>query len=299
MRPPSAWLIPGLLCSLLGTAGAAPRVSAQSIIVNPVPTSLSVRVWTDRTPGGTGTAIYAPGDRIRLFTSVNQDAYVYLFNVDPRGNVDLILPNRYGGGGNFLKANTTKVFPDAGDPFSFDIATPYGLNRVLALASRTPLNLGQIASWGAKQNTFATVNVQGQERLAQALSIVVTPVDQSGWVSGTASYSVVPRAVGGRPAPLRPAPVPPVRPAPTRPAPAHPEDFLDRDWQTSFERQGRVEDVYAEYAARLRQQGYRQVERRENGNGLRLRGEFRRGQDRVTLEVRQQGGRFEVKVTHR
>lgn len=141
------------------------------------------------------------------------------------------------------------------------------------------------------------MNVQGQDRLAQALSIVVTPVDQSGWVSDTASYNVVAQAAA-QPVPVRPAPapsVPPLRPAPTRPAPGS----FDRDWQTSFERQARVDDVYAEYAARLRQQGYRQVEVRRNGNGRRLRGEFRRGPERVTLEVRQQRNRFEVKVTHR
>ncbi|WP_345459352.1 DUF4384 domain-containing protein [Deinococcus carri] len=278
-----------LTALLASAAGAAPVISAQSIIVNPVQSSLTVKVWTDR---GSGQQVpsYAPGERIRLYASVNQDAYVYLFNVDPQGRVDLILPNKYQGGANFLKANTTKVFPSPGDPFTFDVAAPYGLNKVLALASRTPLNLDQIASFKTQQNSFATVNVQGQERLAQALSIVVNPVEQSSWISDTAYYNVVARAGTVQPAPVQPAPIQPV---PPRPAPL----FTDPQWQTSFERRSTLENVYAEYAARLRAEGFTQVSRRQNGNHI--QGEFRRGDRRASLEVKQKGSRFEVKITRR
>lgn len=274
----------GLL--LASTAGAAPKISAQSIIVNPVPTSLSVKVWTDR---GSGNQVpnYAPGDHIRLYTSVNQDAYVYLFNVDPQGKVDLILPNRYQNGGNFLKANTTRAFPSPGDPFTFTIAAPYGLNKVLALASRTPLNLDQIASFKS-QNSFATVNVQGQQQLAQALSIVVSPVEQSSWISDTAYYNVVPRAGSGSATPLQmPAPAPS---ATIQPLPSVP------DWITTLDG-GSLSSLYADYAARLRAEGYTQTSLRQTGNHI--RGEFRRGDSRATLEVKQKGKRFEVKLTRR
>lgn len=274
----------GLL--LASTAGAAPKISAQSIIVNPVPTSLSVKVWTDR---GSGNQVpnYAPGDHIRLYTSVNQDAYVYLFNVDPQGKVDLILPNRYQNGGNFLKANTTRAFPSPGDPFTFTIAAPYGLNKVLALASRTPLNLDQIASFKS-QNSFATVNVQGQQQLAQALSIVVSPVEQSSWISDTAYYNVVPRAGSGSATPLQmPAPAPS---ATIQPLPSVP------DWITTLDG-GSLSSLYADYAARLRAEGYTQTSSRQTGNHI--RGEFRRGDSRATLEVKQKGRHFEVKLTRR
>ncbi|MBI0446107.1 DUF4384 domain-containing protein [Deinococcus sp. DB0503] len=293
----------GLL--LASTAGAAPKISAQSIIVNPVPTSLSVKVWTDR---GSGNQVpnYAPGDHIRLYTSVNQDAYVYLFNVDPQGKVDLILPNRYQNGGNFLKANTTRAFPSPGDPFTFTIAAPYGLNKVLALASRTPLNLDQIASFKS-QNSFATVNVQGQQQLAQALSIVVNPVEQSSWISGTAFYNVVPRS--GSAAPLQtPVPAPlsaaapqrgtPIQPAPTARALSVTVQPLPNvpDWTTTLDG-GSLSSLYADYAARLRAEGYTQTSSRQTGNHI--RGEFRRGDSRATLEVKQKGKRFEVKLTRR
>ncbi|WP_394648987.1 DUF4384 domain-containing protein [uncultured Deinococcus sp.] len=287
--------------ALAATAGAAPIISAQSIIVNPVQTALDVRVWTDRDSSGTQTPNYVPGERIRLYTSVNQDAYVYLFNVDPQGQVDLILPNRYAGGANFLKANTTKVFPDANDGFTFDIAAPYGLNKVLAVASRTPLNLDQIATFKSGQNSFASVNVQGQQQLAQALSIVVNPVPQDTWTSDTAYYNV---AQPTSAAPVRPAPVQPVRPAPVRPAPVQPAPVQpslpwlnDRNWNYEFQRSDTLARVHETYASQLRSQGYQLVSIRQQGN--QIRSDWRRGRDTARLEVKQRGGSFAVEIERR
>ncbi|MBB6098163.1 hypothetical protein HNR42_001588 [Deinobacterium chartae] len=184
--------------ALLSTpAFAAPQISPQSIIVNPVPAEVGVSVWTDRDPGGNGNPTYRPGERIRLYVRTTQDAYVYLFNVDPNGKVDLILPNRYSGGDNFVRAGVTKMFPPENAGFTFDIAAPYGENKVLALASRTPLNIDDIARFQNDQaGGFAQVTVSTQTGLAQALSIVVNPVPQNSWITDTARYTVAP---GGRP----------------------------------------------------------------------------------------------------
>ncbi|MFC5849961.1 DUF4384 domain-containing protein [Deinococcus petrolearius] len=288
-----------ITAALAATAGAAPIISAQSIIVNPVQTAVSVRVWTDRDASGTQTPNYLPGERIRLYTSVNQDAYVYLFNVDPQGQVDLILPNRYAGGANFLKANTTKAFPDANDGFTFDIAAPYGLNKVLAVASRTPLNLDQIATFKSGQNSFATVNVQGQQQLAQALSIVVNPVPQETWTSDTAYYNVAQPAAAApvRPAPVQPAPVRPVPVRPVQPAqPALPW-LNDRSWNSEFQRGESLARVHETYAAQLRSQGYALVTIRQEGN--QIRSEWRKGRETARLEVKQRAGRFTVEIERR
>ena len=184
MRRPTALMT----ALLLGGSLAAPKISPQSIIVNPVVSSLTVKTWVDRDPSGHGTPVYRVRDKIRIYTSVSEDAYVYLFNVDPQGHIDQILPNRLGGS-NFLKGGTVKVFPGPGDNFTYDISAPYGLNKVLALASQTPLNLSQLSSFTAG-NPLAQVNVQGQQRLAQALSIVVKPIEPSSWVTFAVQYNV-------------------------------------------------------------------------------------------------------------
>ena len=191
MRTPHTTLVLTTL-ALTGAALAAPKISPQSIIVNPVQSDVQVRVWVDKNPDGTGTPVYRPGEQIKLFTTVNQDAYVYLFDVDAQGTITQILPNRYSSGDNFLRAGTVKQFPASGDQFTFDIAEPYGLSKVLALASKTPLNLDQITTFQSGQN-FGSAKVQGQQQLAQALSIVVNPIPQNSWVGDTALYSVEPR----------------------------------------------------------------------------------------------------------
>ena len=75
----------------------------------------------------------------------------------------------------------------------FNISGPRGINKVLVIASRTPLNLDQLSSY-RQGETFATVQPRTQAGLAQALSIVVNPVEQpvpqQNWTSDTVRYSV-------------------------------------------------------------------------------------------------------------
>ena len=290
----------------LSVASASPKISAQSIIVNPIEPTLNVNVWVDRDQSGRGTPDYLIGDRIRVYTSVNNDAYVYLFNVNPDGSVDQILPNRYASGGNFVKANTVKVFPGPSDSFTFDIAGPYGLNKVLALASRTPLNLSQVSQFKSGQ-AFATVNVRGQENFAQALSIVVNPIPQDSWVTDTAYYNVARASYSQQPTNVV---VQPVQPTPTpRPAPVISIDITIRPFsgaqnvqtysdsgsvRTEFVADARLDSVYAHYESQLTRQGYRLVERKGNGN--KIEGRYVRGREETKLEVKQKGGRYEVTV---
>lgn len=184
-------LTASLFASLATPAGATPRLGTQSIIVNPVPTNLQASVWVDRDASGTRTPNYRIGDSIRVGVSVNEDAYVYLFSVDPDGSVDQILPNRLGGG-NYVRAGEVRTFPSRNDTFRFNVGGNPGLNKVLVVASRRQLDLSEISSFRAGQ-PFADVRPQGERRLAQALSIVVNPVEQpvpqQDWVSDIAFFN--------------------------------------------------------------------------------------------------------------
>lgn len=184
-------LTASLLAPLAFPAHATPRLSTQSIIVNPVPTTLEARVWVDRDASGTRTPTYRIGDTIRIGVSVDEDAYVYLFSVDPDGTVDQILPNRLGGG-NFVRAGEVRTFPSRNDTFRFNVSGNPGLNKVLVIASRRQLDLSELSSFRAGQ-PFADVKPQGTQRLAQALSIVVNPVEQplpqQDWISDIAFFN--------------------------------------------------------------------------------------------------------------
>ncbi|MGY2896119.1 DUF4384 domain-containing protein [Deinococcus sp. UYEF24] len=290
-----------LVTTTLGTAAAAPKISAQSIIVNPVQTSMTVKVWTDRDTSGTQTPNYYVNDKIRIYTSVNQDAYVYLFNVDPNGKVDLILPNRYAGGANYVRAGAVKAFPSSQDRFTFDIAAPYGLNKVLALASKTQLNLNDIATFqtqnsqAAAQGGFADVKVQGQQQLAQALSIVVNPVPQNTWISDVAYYNVA-QGYGNsyqQPAYQQPTTVV-VQPQPNYGFPVYSNQD---EWRTTFNSDRNADDVYNYYAAELQRQGYRQTDRR--GDRGRYAGQFQNGNATSELRITLNGGRYEIVIIKR
>ncbi len=177
-------------------ASAAPRIDAQSIIVNPIENDLKVKVWTDKDTSGNNASDYYVGEKIKLNVKVNQDAYVYLFDVNSSGDVVQILPNRLQNGGNLLKANEQRVFPDAsrGDRYNFDVSAPYGLSKVLALASKTPLDLEQINEFKNGRDLgggLTEITISTNNGLAQALSIVVSPVGDRNWTSDTAFYNVV------------------------------------------------------------------------------------------------------------
>ena len=218
----------------------SPKITSQSIIVNPVVSPLKVSVWTSKDTTGAKTPTYVAGDRITLNVKTTQDAYVYLFNVDQKGRINLILPNRFSSGENFVKANTTKSFPDKNDKFTFDIAGPAGLNKVLALASKTELDLDDIAQFKEDQQTgFATVTVKGgQNGLAQALSIIVKPLPSQDWVTDVAQYQIS--------AQVATPPVPVVSTVTT----------TTSTWKSSFKSNLGLARVYDFYANQLKAQGY-------------------------------------------
>lgn len=184
------------LSTLLGAAYAAPMLSAKSIIVNPIPAEITAKLWLDRDPSGISIPKYQPGQQAKISVLVNKDSYVYVFNVDPAGTVDMIVPNRFTGEAAFVKGNSVRTFPASGEAYTLDIAQPYGVNKVLVIASLKPLNMTEIASFKNTQDVFATVapSIQGQGRLAQALSIVVNPVQkpipQSSWNAASVWYNV-------------------------------------------------------------------------------------------------------------
>lgn len=170
--------------AFIAIAFAAPQINPQGIIVNPLPTNLSVSVWVNKDPGRTGEALYQTGEAMQIYVSVNRQAYVYLFNVNPDGSIDPILPNSYDRQ-NLLKAGEVRRFPPVGARYQFTVTGPQGSNYVLAVASRELLNVSSILSSGLDR-----VLVHGLSGLSKALSIVVAPIPEQDWVSSSLRYSV-------------------------------------------------------------------------------------------------------------
>ncbi len=95
---------------------------------------LQVSLSTDR---GIGAA-YHKGEKLTALLTVNKDAYVRLYHINGTGKIQLIWPNRFGGGSGFIQAGTTVKIPGPGDPFDFTIEPPYATEFLKAVASSAP-----------------------------------------------------------------------------------------------------------------------------------------------------------------
>jgi len=191
------WLFAAFL-PLLALALAGAKVSPQGIVINPEPGALKVRVWVDKDPGKTGKARYRIGEKIYVFVSVTQDAYVYLFDVKPNGEISLFLPNPYDRN-NRLRAGETRRFPPPGARYSFTVDGPPGEELILAIATKRPLTSREIGDLERGE-----VRVRGLKTLAKALSIAVDPLPNHEWASDWARFIVV----GDTQAPPPPPPAP-------------------------------------------------------------------------------------------
>lgn len=186
-------LLAGALTLVSGAAFAQsnPRVTPQAVIVNPIETSLKVNVALDK---GGSNPLYIEGEKQRITVSVNQDAYVYVFNIQANGVVAVLLPNGFSGGTPFLRAGETRTFPTPNAGYELTIGAPYGQEKILALASKTQLNLGQVIPQ-VGNNQIVNATVQGQDGLARALAVVVTPLPVQGWVTDVADFQTRSRVV--------------------------------------------------------------------------------------------------------
>jgi hypothetical protein len=161
--------------------------SVRSIVVNPVPSTLKVNLNLNK---GGQNPLYRVGEPIQISLSTNEDAYVYLFSVEADGDVNLILPNRFTGGKEYLRAGEIRTFPSPGARYQFTISPPYGQAQVVAVATKKPMDLDEIASF--KQGSgFADVKVK-KSTLSGAVNraIVVEEIPSNQWASSTVFYRV-------------------------------------------------------------------------------------------------------------
>jgi PKD repeat protein len=117
-------------CLIGGGLGINAQEQPLGIIVEPK--ELEIDVWVDK-------EVYLVGDEVRIFFKVNQDAYVYMINIDAAGMTRLVFPNRFSQD-NFVRAGE-HVLPEPGKPYRFVVVPPAGTEFIQAIASTEPLEL--------------------------------------------------------------------------------------------------------------------------------------------------------------
>jgi Domain of unknown function (DUF4384) len=287
-----------VLTLAFSAALAQPRitVSPQTIVVNPVPT-YGVEVFVDKDSSGSGSPSYQIGEAISIGVRVTEAAYVYVFNVRSTGEIIQILPNRYDADGqnNYLQAGETKYFPPRGARYAFNVDGPNGLDKVIAVASRSQLDTHQLADFTGTGN-FATSNI-GQDGFAQTFSIVVTPIPQADWVTDTAAFYV-----GSQVA----APAPTPQPAPQAGVvlfqnpyllayPGSSVTYLDGQ-EAEFEVGASLTDVYTHLHNQMTQAGWQRVGLEIKNN--RAQASYQLNGQYVEVELKGLGasGRFRLEV---
>ena len=185
-----------LLTGVLGLGSAfaqsSPVVRPQAVIVNPAPTELRLSVALNK-PGA--NPLYLEGENLKISVNVNQDAYVYVFDLQPGGAITVLLPNGFPGGQQpFLRAGETRTFPGANDKYQLNIQAPFGPEKIFAIASKNPLNLSGIVPQ-VQSGNFVNATVQGSEGLARPLAVVVTPLPPTDWTTAFVDFTTAARAV--------------------------------------------------------------------------------------------------------
>ena len=161
-------------------------VNPQGIVVNPNP-GFEVDVRLDK---GGNVPSYQIGENISISVTVNADSYIYLFNVRSDGEIVQILPNNLDDAGrsNYLYAGQTKTFPPTNANYTFQIDGPSGLDKVIAVASRSELSTRTLLNLVDNGGIYSS-NI-GESEFASALSIIVNPLPQGDWVTDAAHFWV-------------------------------------------------------------------------------------------------------------
>ena len=105
---------------------------------------LMVELTTTR---GEGRPLYHRDEEIRFLMRLNRSAWVYLFNLDPKGKATLLYPvdenghhARVGQCGSLPEPHKPIILPEDGCSYDLVVEEPYGRDRVWAVAAESPLN---------------------------------------------------------------------------------------------------------------------------------------------------------------
>jgi hypothetical protein len=87
-----------------------------------------LQVWPDH-----DSRVYYDGEQMTLRLWADHDCYFIVYHIDVNQVRQVLFPNQYDRGSNFLKADTVKTIPIEGS--RFDICEPFGEERILVIAS--------------------------------------------------------------------------------------------------------------------------------------------------------------------
>ncbi|MEZ4629376.1 MAG: DUF4384 domain-containing protein [Deinococcales bacterium] len=112
-------------------------VQLEPLAYPPSLNNLSVDVYLDRDSSGESIPVYTPGESLRIYARPSESSYLYIFNINSRGEVAQIFPNNYDQD-NFISAQQVLTLPRGA--YQLSVGGPGGLDYVVAIASRRKLD---------------------------------------------------------------------------------------------------------------------------------------------------------------
>ncbi len=168
--------------SVKPAGGAIDRARELAKLSSAAPGGLAVSVSTDR---GAGAAYHA-GEKLTVIVGVNKDAWVRVYHVDGAGQIQLIWPNRFGGGdGKIHDGAPVLLPPDASAPYSFVMEPPFGTEFIKVVASSVPFQ--------DSQDDFSDLGTAAGKVMTRGLAVQGTGVSGKVEVAESlASYHIGP-----------------------------------------------------------------------------------------------------------
>ena len=177
-------LMVAVMLLVMGTALLGQVVPKGIIVEPPAPAGLQVEIWVEK-------PAYAINEYVRIHFRVNQDAYVYIWDISPDG-VCLIFPNTREMN-NFVTAGEHTV-PGAGMPDYLRVAPPTGTEYLQIVATKRRVD-GIVQFFGgfAPGSTFACspAGRQAVEQLERVKDIIAQTVPEDERAFDFTSFEVV------------------------------------------------------------------------------------------------------------
>ncbi len=153
----------------------------ETIIIQPQPTRFALQL-------GLNQIDYAPGDKLRLTIALNQDAYLYVYNITPDQRINLLFPNAYQPV-NLLRAGRHTI-PDR--RYSLVIAPPTGFECIQVLALAAPLALDQLLPQGKflPKQPFPLLSQEPTQFKQKIQKLIVGTVSADGWAAAWSCFNV-------------------------------------------------------------------------------------------------------------
>lgn len=169
---PSVGFVPGLPVN----------VSAWSCLPEKRHTNSRFRteVWTRKTR-------FAIGDEVTFYVRSNVDCYVTLVDVQPNGDLYILLPNAHRHS-NSLKANAIFTIPSTADPFTIVARQPAGVEAVKLIASTQPIQIAGVS----QGDGFAVARTPAeQQEMCRKISESVEMLPGDEWDVSTWTFEIV------------------------------------------------------------------------------------------------------------